>query len=159
MWRWGVDFRSAAKKRVDMVNRCALCKEEAKSIDHILLHCNKARILWQLVFSIFDIWWLISTMVTDALLRWHGPFIGRRCIRAWRATPLCLFWTIGKERNRRCFESEKMSDQRLKCNFFNNLSLWITVYIGGGSIYLVDFIDWLGLYWRREYFLFPLFFV
>ena len=28
-----------------LVNRCALCKEEVESIDHILLHCGKARIL------------------------------------------------------------------------------------------------------------------
>ena len=38
-----------------LANRCALCKEELESIDHILLHCDKAKLLWQLVFSIFGV--------------------------------------------------------------------------------------------------------
>lgn len=36
--------------------------------------------------------------------------------------PLCILWSIWKERNRRCFDNEEMSVQRLKlfflCNFF-----------------------------------------
>ena len=43
-----------------LVNRCAPCKEELKFIDHILLYCDKARVLWLLVFSLFGIQWVIS---------------------------------------------------------------------------------------------------
>ena len=46
-------------------NRCALCKEELESIDQILLHCDKARILWQLVVSIFGIWWIIFEPIRE----------------------------------------------------------------------------------------------
>ena len=43
-----------------LLNRCALCKVELEIMDHILLHCVKERLLWQLVFSIFGVWWVIS---------------------------------------------------------------------------------------------------
>ncbi|RVW43275.1 hypothetical protein CK203_105927 [Vitis vinifera] len=50
----GFDFGSGSKKRVDFDQKCALCKRESESIDHIILHCDEARLLWQLVFSIFE---------------------------------------------------------------------------------------------------------
>ena len=71
-----------------LANGCALCKVELETIDHIFLHCDKARLLWQLVFSIFGVWWVIFET------------IGERCIKAWTAAPTCVFWTLWKERNK-----------------------------------------------------------
>ena len=47
--------------------------------DHILLHCGKVRLLWELLFSLFRVCWVIHSTVQKALLRWHGLFIGRKC--------------------------------------------------------------------------------
>ena len=67
------------------------CAEEFESIDHILLHCDEARVLWWLVFSIFDIQWVISKLIRESLLRWHNSFVGRRHVKVWRAAPSCTF--------------------------------------------------------------------
>ena len=37
---------------------------------------------------------------------------------AWRAAPLCLMWTLWKERNERVFNDIEWSDQALKHFFF-----------------------------------------
>ena len=49
-------------KRIGRVlaNRCFLCEEEEESIDHLLVHCSKARVLWDLLLVIvgFSPHWL-----------------------------------------------------------------------------------------------------
>ena len=45
------------------MNKCFLCKGEEESCDHILLHCSKASLLWQLVFSLFGVVWVLHTLV------------------------------------------------------------------------------------------------
>ena len=97
---------------------------ELETIDHFLLHCVKARLFWQLVFSIFGVWWVIYETVRETLLGWNVTFIEKRRIKAWRAAPTCIFWTLWKERNRRFFDGEKLLDQRLKSLFLNNFSMW-----------------------------------
>ena len=46
-----------------MHNRCYMCKEEEETSDNILLHCSKARILWQLIFALFDVRWVMNSLV------------------------------------------------------------------------------------------------
>ena len=77
-----------------LANRCALCKEESNSIDHSFLYCDKVRILWHLVFSIFGIRWVLFESIRETLLGWLDSFVDRRRIKAWRAAPPCIFWTI-----------------------------------------------------------------
>ncbi|RVW93340.1 putative ribonuclease H protein [Vitis vinifera] len=38
-----------------LANRCCLCCVEEETINHILIHCSKAKILWDLVFSLFGV--------------------------------------------------------------------------------------------------------
>ena len=99
------------------VNRCFLCKGEKGSCDHILLHCSKASLLWLLVFSLFGVVWLLHTSIQATLLSWHSCTIKKRRKRAWNVTPLCLFWIIWKEKNRRAFENVQLSNEELKFSF------------------------------------------
>ena len=109
---------------------------------------------WCSPFFVFN--GVILELIREILLGWHDSFVCGRNFKAWKATPLCIFWTIRKERNQRCFESEELSGQRLKNFFLNNFSLWVNVYIGRGYMPLVDFIDWPLL--REGVFLCPFFF-
>ena len=97
--------------------KCSVCYAHEESIDHILLHCEKTRVLWELLFSIFGVYWVIHSTVTETLLGWHDFFVGRKQKKVWRTTPLCLFWTIWKERNRRYFKKVELFVQRLKFLF------------------------------------------
>ena len=102
----------------------------------------------------------MQSTVRETLLGWHGSFVGRKWKKVWRAAHLCLFWTIWKERNRKSFENVELSIQRLKYLFLCNLLTWTKLFIGERLMSLIDFIDWLGLVWGREYlFVFSSFFL
>lgn len=47
----------------------------------------------------------MPSSVKDILLSWHVSFTENQWKKVWRAAPLCLFWTIWKERNRKVFEN------------------------------------------------------
>ena len=51
------------------MNRCLLCKLKEESIDHILLHCTKAKILQYLFFSLFSVVWVIPSLVKDIMFK------------------------------------------------------------------------------------------
>ncbi|KAL6330611.1 hypothetical protein AAG906_003219 [Vitis piasezkii] len=59
-----------------LANRCFLCLSKAKTVDH-LLHCAKTRVLWNFLFSLFGVSWILSCSVEETLLRWHGSFVGK----------------------------------------------------------------------------------
>ncbi|RVW81059.1 hypothetical protein CK203_045380 [Vitis vinifera] len=59
-------------------NRCFLCKNEEESIDHLLLFCEKARMLWYLTFSLFGVQWVMHSSVKRNLLGWYGYFMGKK---------------------------------------------------------------------------------
>ena len=40
------------KRGFTLANRCFLCEEEKETIDHMLIHCPTARILWDLFLAI-----------------------------------------------------------------------------------------------------------
>ncbi|RVX07383.1 putative ribonuclease H protein [Vitis vinifera] len=68
-------------------SRCFLCKHKEETTDHLLLFCEKARMLWLLIFSLFGVQWVMHSTVKNHLLGWHGSFVGKKRKKAWRAAP------------------------------------------------------------------------
>ena len=57
-----------------------------ESIDHLLLHCEKTRVLWELLFVLFRVPWVLSSSpIRDTLLGWHGFFVGKKGKKVWQA--------------------------------------------------------------------------
>nr|CAN66379.1 hypothetical protein VITISV_003573 [Vitis vinifera] len=75
---------------------------------------EEARTLWVLLFSMFGVQWVLPATVKEMLLGWNGSFVGKKRKGVWKASPLCLFWTVWKTRNKVAFEEEELSIQRLK---------------------------------------------
>ena len=104
-WAKILTLNQLRKRGWKLPNRCYMCKEEEETSVHILLHCPKACILWQLIFSLFGVQWVMHSSVRGLLLSWGDFLVGRKRKKAWKVTPLCLFWSIWRERNRRTFEN------------------------------------------------------
>ena len=49
---------------------------------------------------------------------WNGVLVGKKRKKAWKVAPLCIFWSIRRERNRRAFEDKECLDQTFKSFFF-----------------------------------------
>ena len=105
-----------------LANRCFFCCEEEDSIDHILIQCSRAKVLWELVFALFVVTWVLPFSVRDTLSGWCGFNLGKKRRKVWKAAPLCIFWTVWKERNRIAFDNEELSMHRLKKIFVCGLS-------------------------------------
>ena len=91
--------------------------------------------------------WVLQLTVKDTLLGWSDSFVDKKRGKIWRAAPLCLFWTMWKERNRIAFDNEALSIQRLKTSFACNLFSWTKSCLVGEPHSLITFVDWLGSNW------------
>ena len=73
----------------------------------------------------------------DAVLNQGCPHqlvgAGKKRKKAWKAAPLCLFWTLWKERNRRAFKDSKLTDHTILHSIYMFLK-WIKVHIKSNSL-------------------------
>ena len=51
-----------------MLNRCYLCKVEEETSDHLILFCKKDTMLWSLLFSLFDVQWVLHSSIKRSLI-------------------------------------------------------------------------------------------
>ncbi|RVW38691.1 hypothetical protein CK203_077479 [Vitis vinifera] len=70
-------------------------KEE--TINHILIHYSKARVLWELVFALFGVMWVLPLLARDTLPCWHGSFVGKKHRKVWMAAPFVYFGQFGRQ--------------------------------------------------------------
>ena len=102
---WGKVLTLDQLKRREMTfaNICFLCKEDEETIDHLLIHCKSAKLLWNIFLSIVEANWVFPCSVLHTLIAWQGVAVSKKHKKIWMATPLCLFWTLWHARNRLVF--------------------------------------------------------
>ncbi len=105
-----------------LANWCCMCDCHGESVDH-LLHCSMAGALWSFVFWSFGIDWVVSERVVDFLFGWHNS-LGKFSSKIWNLVPLCLMWTVWRERNRCTFEDVSKNMQQLLDCFTAQLFDW-----------------------------------
>ena len=93
---WGriLTLDKLQRRGVSLANRCFPCQQREESVDHLLFHCSKTRVLWELLFSLFGAMWIMSSSVREMFLGWKGAFVGKRRKKVWQTAPSCLFWTV-----------------------------------------------------------------
>lgn len=100
------------------MNKCYLCQEEEETVDHICWsYCPTLFEIYHFVVANLRIIWdWVSEALhnKETLLSCHGSFVGKKSKKAWKTTPLCLFWIIWKERNKRAFDKNEKVDQVIK---------------------------------------------
>ena len=60
-----------------LTNRFFLCEEDEETIEHLLIHCIKARMLWDLFLLIVGSSWVFPHSVLHTLLAWQGASVGK----------------------------------------------------------------------------------
>ena len=143
---WGkvLTLDQLKRRGIPLANRCFLCEEYEETIDHLLIHCARAKLLWDLLLAITEDNWVFPRTVRQLLLAWQSAGVGKKRKRVWMAAPLCLFWTLWLERNRVVFENEAPSAHRMKSSFLFTLWGWAKVTKVDNSTSLVGFLAWMG---------------
>ena len=49
-----------------------LYENEEETIEHLLVHCQQARMLWEIILAIVGIVWVFPFSVRQSLLSWQG---------------------------------------------------------------------------------------
>ena len=82
-----------------VVEWCCMCEKSGESINHLLLHCEVASALWNYIFTLFRIEWVMSRQILDLLTCW-GSLVGCGLVKeVWRMALLYVMWCIWSERN------------------------------------------------------------
>ena len=110
MWGRVLTLDRLQRRGLQLPNRCFLCGCEEESVNHILIHCTVVRVLWDIVFGLVDVKWVFPETVKEVLVSWRGSFVGKKRKKIWDAIPLCIFWTVWKERNRLAFRGVERSE-------------------------------------------------
>ena len=143
---WGkvLTLDNLKRRGMAFANRCFMCEEGEETINHLLIHCRIAKMLWELLLSIGGFSWVFPSSVRYTLLAWQGVAVGNKRKKIWTAAAMCLFWTIWCARNRLAFENKVTSAQRLKINFVSNLWSWANLFGDDTTISILDFLTWMG---------------
>jgi hypothetical protein len=127
------------KKHVIVIDRCCMCKTNGESVDHLLLHCEVARALWNAFFSRFSLSWVMPLRVVDLFACWWTG--GRsQSAAAWKMVPCCILWCLWRERNDRQFEDKERSIEELISFFFHSLYSWVAAFLAPIPLSFNDFL-------------------
>lgn len=144
IWKGILTMDKSLRRRQTLVNICFMCKGKKEFVKHILIRCFKARIIWQLAFSLLGIIWVLNSLIKTILPSWHKSFVGKKQKKAWKVARLSLLQTIWKETNKRAFDNIELSNQKLKSLFMSNFLEWVKRGLEDVSMSMVDFVEWLG---------------
>ena len=118
-----------------------MCKCNSETVDRLFLHCSIAMELWDMVFGLFGISWVMPMFVVELLAYWQGRFGRHRNGYIWIIVPHCLMWFIWDERNSRCFEESERSMPDLKLLFFRTILDWFSMWRNQPFSSILDLLD------------------
>ena len=113
------------KRRVTILDWCCMCKADGESVNHLLLHCPVARDLWNIIFSLFGISWVMPRGVVDLISCWNGCKGRQEAGKIWKVIPHCIMWCLWCERNARSFNGEEVSIPALKHRLLQTMLEWL----------------------------------
>lgn len=116
------------KRKIQFPNICYMCKKEAETPRHLLLHCEVASELWSMFFCLSGINWTTFPTVKDAYESWCLWKVDKAIMKIWIMIPSCIFWCIWLERNKRCFGGGSTALGILKTRCIANLFSWSNLY-------------------------------
>lgn len=96
-----------------MANRCIMCKLEAETTNHLLLHCPVATKIWNFFYDAFGVYWAQGEAVQMVFLEKKTKIFSTKGNFMWDVLPFAICWCIWKERNSRTFEGKELKTDRI----------------------------------------------
>jgi mannosylglycoprotein endo-beta-mannosidase len=124
-----------------VIDWCYLCKADAESVDHLLLHCSVASDLWNFVFRMVQLSWVMPATIVGVIQCWKKKFRDPLATVIWKMIPSCLWWCLWRERNTRCFQNSAHSSAQLQETFLVSLYCWVIAVMGGAFVDYFDFVS------------------
>ncbi|KAG5569956.1 hypothetical protein H5410_059722 [Solanum commersonii] len=91
---------------------------------HLFLHCRVTGQLWSLFLRLTGNSWTMPEHTADLLSCWIRRGGSKSQKKWWRIIPACIWWSVWKERNGRCYENKSNSIQKVKENCIAHLYFW-----------------------------------
>ena len=79
------------RRGIPLANKCFFCEDDEETIDHLLIHCSRAKMSWDLFLAIADSNRVFPLTIRQFLLAWQSANVNKKRKRVWMAAPLCLF--------------------------------------------------------------------
>jgi hypothetical protein len=129
------------KKNIIVAEWCCMCKKSGESIVHLLLHCEVAMEVWNMVCHLFGVMWVMTGSVVECLRSWRVQKGNRTVLQTWRMVPLCVMWCLWREMNARNFEDREIGLMELKKRVIQTLFSWRVMWHSPQVSTLADFRD------------------
>ena len=108
-------------------------------MDHLLVHCKYAYVLWSEIFLMFGIQWVMSKIVTSLIFGWRN-WLGKHSSNIWNMVLACLMWLIWQECNNHTFEDIVRSTDLLKPILVGTLFQWVRIWGFAQCYSIFDFL-------------------
>ncbi|WMV12818.1 hypothetical protein MTR67_006203 [Solanum verrucosum] len=97
------------RRGIQICSKCYMCGQKTEVNGHLFLHCKIATDLWNMFVFILGVNWTMPRTTFEVLTHWQG--IGKRGSKEdwWKNIPACIWWTLWKEMNGRCYEGKALN--------------------------------------------------
>ena len=129
------------KKNIIVTKSCCMCKRSGESIVYLLLHCEVAVEIWNMVCQLFGVMWVMPGNVKDCLGNWRAQKGNRTVLQTLRIVPLCVMWCLWRERNAQNFEDRELGLMELKKRVVQTLFSWRVMWHSLQVSTLAEFLD------------------
>lgn len=112
------------KRGVSHINRGVMCKQTNECVNHLFWLRPAAASLWYFFNSMLSLQWVMPYNIKDAYGSWILWRVNKSIRKIWRTIPAVFFWSLWKERNKRCYNEISTSFCILKAKCLVSLLSW-----------------------------------
>ena len=87
-------MQNLRRRHVMVIDWCYMCKGSGESTDHLLLHCPIATDLWNCMFSLVGIQWVMPKGVLELLACWREGRGKSKIQDLWNSIPHGIFCVV-----------------------------------------------------------------
>jgi hypothetical protein len=87
------------KRHVIVVDWCCMCKNSGESMDQLLLYCEMTSALWNTIFNLVRLAWVMPSCVVVIFACWKGHFHWFQDAVMWKMIPSCIMYCLWRKIN------------------------------------------------------------